>query len=159
MARVYVSIGSNIEPQRYVRIALAELQQRYGTLIQSRVYGSQTIGFQGDPFYNLVVGFDTTESVQTVNQSLREIEQRNGRQHHAMRFSSRTLDLDLLLYNDLILDEPAIPRPEITQYAFVLRPLAEIAPTLQHPMSKQCYAELWHAFDQTQQPLWPVVID
>jgi 2-amino-4-hydroxy-6-hydroxymethyldihydropteridine diphosphokinase len=158
MARVYVGIGSNIEPAHYIRLALAQLQQHYGPLLISPIYESQAIGFEGANFYNLVVGFDTQDTVYQVNRSLHELEQQNGRQRATTALNNRTLDLDLLLYDDLILNEPTLklPRPEITQYAFVLRPLAEIAPTTYHPTSQYCYAELWQAFDQTSQPLWPV---
>jgi len=85
---------------------------------------------------------------------LREIEFANGREINAKKFSPRTLDLDLLLYDDLILAEPAqIPRDEITKNAFVLWPLAEIAPQLKHPILQQSYDQLWQNYDQTSQQL------
>jgi 2-amino-4-hydroxy-6-hydroxymethyldihydropteridine diphosphokinase len=113
------------------------------------------VGFDGDAFYNLVAGFDTAMDVQTVAARLHEIEDSHQRRRDGPRFSSRTLDIDLLLYDDLVLDGPdlRLPREEITLSAFVLAPLAEITPTHCHPLSGQTYAELWLQFDQASQPM------
>jgi 2-amino-4-hydroxy-6-hydroxymethyldihydropteridine diphosphokinase len=153
----YVSIGSNIEPQVNVRSAVAELARRFGELKLSSVYESPAVGFDGGNFYNLVAGFDTDESVQDIARYLREIEHRHGRVKTAERLTDRPLDLDLLLYGDARIETPdlTIPRPDITRYAFVLLPLAEIAPAERHPISGRSYAELWEAFDKRAQPLWP----
>jgi len=149
MTRVYVSIGSNIEPLRHVRTGLADLRRHFGKLISSSVYETTAIGFEGDNFYNLVVGFDTDKGIYDVAHILRTIEKNHGRQRTSNRFSARTLDLDILLYNDLILndDKVEVPREEIMKYAFVLLPLVEIAPTLRHPITGQSYTDLWQAFD------------
>jgi 2-amino-4-hydroxy-6-hydroxymethyldihydropteridine diphosphokinase len=116
------------------------------------------VGFEGDNFLNLVAGLDTDQEVHDVNRQLHAIEDAHGRQRNGPRFSPRTLDLDLLLYDDLILSEDKLqlPRDEITHNAFVLRPLADIAPDLRHPVTGQTMAELWQAFDQTSQRLWPI---
>jgi len=150
MARVYVSIGSNIEPQHYVRTGLADMRQHFCALTLSNVYESEALGFEGDNFYNLVAGFDTHYGVHKVAHTLRTIETNNGRQRTANRFNARTLDLDILLYDDLIIkdDKLEIPRDEIMKYAFVLLPLAEVAPTVKHPITGQSFAELWQAFDK-----------
>lgn len=158
MTRVYVSMGSNIERERNTRSGLAALRAHYGPLIMSSVYDSQALGFAGDDFYNLVVAFDTTEDVHTVARTLERIEHEHGRARGTARFNSRTLDLDLLLYGDLVLNAPdlRLPRPEIVKYAFVLRPLAEIAGHERHPQDGRTYQALWQAFDKSQQPLTPV---
>src|SRR3569623_1514674 len=78
MARVYVSVGSNIDRERYIRAGLAALRERYGPLQCSRIYESKAVGFDGDDFYNLVVGFDTEQPVRDVAAALREIEQQNA---------------------------------------------------------------------------------
>lgn len=156
MARVYISIGSNIDPARHVRAAIAGLSARYGPLIISSVYESEAVGFSGDNFYNLVVGFDTEDDVASVAASLQEIEERNGRVRDAGRFNPRTLDLDLLLYGDMVSDTPQLPRAEIDRYAFVLCPLAEIAGDECHPVSGERYADLWAQFDAGEQRLWMV---
>ncbi|MDH5178040.1 MAG: 2-amino-4-hydroxy-6-hydroxymethyldihydropteridine diphosphokinase [Gammaproteobacteria bacterium] len=158
MHRVYISIGSNIEPARHVRLAVTALHEYYGELIISSVYESAAVGFDGDNFYNLVVGFDTTQSVEEVNRTLHEIEDRYGRQRSGPRFSARTIDLDLLLYDDLQLQQGklTLPREEILQNAFVLWPLAEIAPDLIHPDTRTSMAQLWHDFDKSKQQLTPI---
>lgn len=158
MARIYISIGSNIEAEKHLRRAVAELTQLYGKLQLSSVYESEAVGFAGDNFLNMVVGLDTEQDVHQVVQTLRQIEDRYGRVRSGPRFSSRTLDLDLLLYDDLVLQEDGIelPREEITQNAFVLWPLAEIAPDVQHPLEQQSMATLWQRFDKESQKLWPV---
>lgn len=158
MARVYVSIGSNIERERHIRAGLVDLEQRFGPLTLSTIYESEAVGFDGDNFYNLVAGFDTALMPQQVATELRAIEERHGRVRSGPRFSSRTLDIDLLLYDDAVLHEGKldIPRDEIIRNAFVLLPLAEVAPDLRHPVLHERYADLWARFDQASQPLWPI---
>jgi 2-amino-4-hydroxy-6-hydroxymethyldihydropteridine diphosphokinase len=158
MARVYVSIGSNIDREANIRGGVADLQERFGELTLSSVYESEAVGFDGDNFYNLVAAFDTGLDVLEVAWALREIEDAHGRTREGPRFSSRTLDIDMLLYDELLLQQGKLelPREEITKNAFVLWPLAEIAPELEHPVLHQTYAELWAAFDKDKQSLWPV---
>jgi len=158
MVRVYVSVGSNIDRERNVKGALEDLQKEYGAIEQSRIYETQAVGFDGDPFYNLVVAFDTDQSPQQVAEVLRHIEDAHGRDRDTGKFSSRSLDLDLLLYDDLVLDEPDLhlPRKEILEYAFVLRPLAEIAGDKKHPVTGFSFAAIWDEFDPTAQPMWPL---
>ncbi|MBA1147725.1 2-amino-4-hydroxy-6-hydroxymethyldihydropteridine diphosphokinase [Ectothiorhodospiraceae bacterium WFHF3C12] len=145
MARVYVGIGSNIEPARHVCAALDDLRAAFGELDVSPVYQTEAVGFAGQDFLNLVVGFDTSADPGAVNQTLRAIEDRNGRRRGPERYASRTLDLDLLLYDDLVADDPAmnLPRDEILRFAFVLKPLADIAGERHHPSDGRTFNELW----------------
>jgi len=161
MAQVYISVGSNIEPVKYIRNSLLKLKDIYGEVTLSSTYETEAVGFEGNNFYNLVVYFETTDSPEKINEILRQIEDENQRRRTENRFISRTLDLDLLLYDDWIIknEKFELPRDEILKYAFVLCPLAEIAPTLSHPIIQQTYADLWQAFDKTKQPLWRVDID
>ena len=161
MTRVFVSVGSNIERERHVPAALSALRERFGELQLSRVYESDALGFDGAPFYNLVVSFETDEAPELVADVLREVEAACGRRRGAERFASRTMDLDLLLYGDRVLRQPGLelPRPEILTDAFVLRPLAEIAGALLHPVLGRSYAELWEAFDDSAQHTAAVSFD
>ena len=160
MARIYISIGSNIEAEQHLRLAIAELREHYEDILLSSVYESEAVGFEGDNFLNMVVGLDTDEDVRRVVQTLRQIEDRHGRVRNGPRFSARTLDLDLLLYDDLVMKEKGfeLPRGEITHNAFVLWPLAEIAPDLVHPSERQAIAILWQGYDKDSQKLWPISI-
>jgi 2-amino-4-hydroxy-6-hydroxymethyldihydropteridine diphosphokinase len=159
--RAWVSIGSNQARERSVRGAVAALAERFGPLVLSRVYESEAVGFEGAPFLNLVAGLDTDASVGEINAALREIEDAFGRVRGPEKFAPRTLDLDLLTYGDAVgtIDGCALPRDEILRYAFVLGPLAEVAPEEIHPQTGRTYRELWDAFDQAAQPLTPVRFD
>jgi len=158
MARIYISLGSNIERETNTRAGVKALRECFGELELSSVYESEAVGFDGDAFYNMVIACEVDEDVHSTNQKLRQIEDANGRDRVGPKFSSRTLDLDLLLYDDLILYESGLklPREEILHNAFVLWPLAEIAPDLVHPEAGKTYAELWHAFDKSKENLKPI---
>ncbi|MEY3881918.1 MAG: hypothetical protein RIQ94_2714 [Pseudomonadota bacterium] len=151
MRKGYISIGSNIDKNKNIPASLEALKLHFGQLTISSIYESESVGFTGDTFYNLVVGFNSEFSVKEVAKILRQIELDNGRTRNSQKFSSRTLDLDLILYDNLILNDGRlqIPRDEIERYAFVLEPLAEIAPDLKHPISDISYSDLWKKFDKT----------
>ncbi|REL27997.1 2-amino-4-hydroxy-6-hydroxymethyldihydropteridine diphosphokinase [Thalassotalea euphylliae] len=154
MAQIYISLGSNVEREKYVIKGLDDLASAFGTLSVSSLYACEAVGFDGPEFYNLVVGANTAMSLCEVAKLLREIEYANGRSPNAVKFSPRTLDLDLLLYDDCIAESPAqIPRDEILKNAFVLWPLAEVAPSLLHPITKQSFMAHWQAFDQSSQQI------
>lgn len=147
MNRAYLSIGSNIDPERHVRAAISALHDRFGELTLSPVYQTPAVGFDGDDFYNLVVGFDTDTAVDQLAAACREIETEHGRQRTARRFSARTLDIDLLTLGNIIRDDvPILPRDEILKYAFVLKPLVDIAPDERHPLDGRRYADIWSSF-------------
>jgi 2-amino-4-hydroxy-6-hydroxymethyldihydropteridine diphosphokinase len=161
VARVYVSLGSNIERERNIRAAVRALRERFGNLVLSPVYESRPIGFEGENFYNLVAGVDTDETPDAVVAALHAIEQRLGRRRGATRHMSRTIDLDLLLHGDLVRDDPGLrlPRGEILEYACVLRPLADLAPCDLHPVIGKSFASLWAHFDQDAQPISRVSLE
>ena len=142
---VYVGIGSNVEADRNVQLALAEMQSAFGTLVISPVYQSAAVGFIGDDFLNLVVGFESTQSVLEVVDDLRQLEDKLGRDRTQPRFSKRPIDLDIILFGDLICDEAGVqvPRHEILHSAFVLKPLCDLIPEVLHPIEKQSFYQLW----------------
>ncbi len=158
MVRAYISVGSNTDRECNVVGALDALSEVYGELVVSSVFESESVGFEGDPFYNLVVGVDTVQTVAELSDTLRSIEDRFGRKRDTPRFSGRTLDLDLLTYADVagVVAGVTLPRGETTEHAYVLRPLAEIAGEEIHPISQRSYADLWREFDNREQRLWPV---
>lgn len=161
MARIYISIGSNINPAENIQCAVKVLRENFSDIQLSPVYESEAVGFSGSNFLNLVVGASTELDVHEANELLHKIEDEYGRDRSGPRFSSRTIDLDLLLYDDLVIKESGleIPREEITHNAFVLWPLADIAANTLHPEKQQTIGALWDAFDKQSQALWPVEIE
>ncbi len=144
MTQAFVGIGSNIEPARHVKAAVATLRANFEEVTCSTVYQTEAIGFEGPPFYNLVARFETAKTLEEVVARLHSIEARFGRIDSGLRYSSRTLDLDLLLFGDRVSREPIqLPHQDILEYAFVLKPLAELAPRLRHPVLRRTFTELW----------------
>ena len=158
MAEVFLSLGSNVHKEHHIRSALDALTHAFGKLNCSSVYESEAVGFEGEHFYNLVVSICTTLAPGKLSSQLRQIEEDNDRNRSAPRFSARTLDIDILDYNqyDGSIDGIDLPREEILYNAFVLKPLAELAPNHCHAISGKTYASLWQAFDQNSQKLWVV---
>ena len=143
-----------------MRQGVAALKNIVPNLLVSDVYESESVGFEGSNFYNLVCGGETSFTVDEVCQTLRNIEIDNGRVRSAKKFSSRTLDLDLLVFDDLIIEQPAqLPRHEIDKNAFVLWPLAQVAPNFTHPVLQQTYKALWDNYNKSEQSLWTVEFD
>lgn len=161
MPRVYLSLGSNIEPERHLRAALDALAAEFGALVLSPVYESEAVGFAGENFLNLVVGIDTELRVGPLAERLRAIEHLNERCRSGEKFAPRTLDIDILTYGDQVgvVDGIDLPRDEILKYAFVLRPLADIIPNERHPVVGQCYRQLAAQLDLGRHKLWSVPLD
>jgi 2-amino-4-hydroxy-6-hydroxymethyldihydropteridine diphosphokinase len=161
MSRAFIGIASNIDREKNIRSGLDQLSELGAIMAMSGVYENKAVGFIGDNFYNLAIKLGTELPVLELNRLLREIEDRHGRLRDVPRFSDRTLDLDLLIYDELVRhdDELDIPRQDILTYAFVLKPLAEIAAEVKHPESGLKLADIWESFDQSDQELWPVIFD
>ena len=158
MAEVYLSLGSNINRTHYICAALDGLTTLFGELVCSSVYESEAVGFEGDNFYNLVVGLHTALTPSELVKALKNLETENGRDRAVARFSARTLDVDILSYDRLVGQHSGLtlPRDEITENAFVLQPLAEICPDGLHPILNISYRNLWQRFDKSGQHLWPI---
>jgi 2-amino-4-hydroxy-6-hydroxymethyldihydropteridine diphosphokinase len=150
MAQVFVAAGSNVEPQAHLTQALTELARRFGELQVSPWYRNPAVGFAGEDFVNLVFGFQTQLAVHDMLARLREVETLCGRPRNAPKWAARSMDLDVLLYDDLVLDDPQLklPRPDLLLRPYMLGPLADIAPQLRHPTQGRTIAELWSAFDR-----------
>jgi 2-amino-4-hydroxy-6-hydroxymethyldihydropteridine diphosphokinase len=147
-----------MDAEHNLRLAVAELRDRFGELTLSPVYRSAAVGFDGDDFLNMVVGLKTAMSPHDLLADLESIHALAGRARGPERYSSRPLDIDLLLYGDLVDREPPLrlPRSDVLAYGFVLRPLGEIAPELVHPETGRTIAEHWQHFDTACHPLTPV---
>ena len=155
MATVYVGLGSNIDPEANLHLGIRELRDRYGELQVSAVYRSAAVGFEGDDFLNLVASFESDASPRAICEEIEHIHNLAGRARDGGKWESRSLDIDLLLYNDLVVDKRPVrvPREDILEYGFVLRPLAELAPDLVHPVTGKTMLEHWQEFDASSQPL------
>lgn len=152
MAQVFLGIGSNIDREQHVISGLIALAEHFEWGQRSRVFESRAVGFDGSDFYNLVVQVDSRYSIKETFAICKHIEQQNGRAEHSPKFSPRSLDIDMLLYDDTVSSrEPQLPRAEITENAFVLWPLAEIAPARRHPTEAKTYAQLWRDYSGNQQ--------
>jgi len=155
MATVYLGLGSNILPEENLSLGVRELRRQYGELDVSSVYRSKALGFEGDDFLNLVVGLRSEDSPREICDQIERLHNLSGRERGRDKWGSRPLDIDLLLYNDLIMDERPVrvPRSDILEYSFVLRPLAELAPDLVHPVTGKTMLTHWQEFDAESHPL------
>lgn len=161
MVKVYLGIGSNIAPEANLRLAVRELRRRFGELEVSPVYESAPVGFEGQDFLNLVVGLETERPPAEILEIVEEIHTLAGRRRGGRKLVSRELDIDLLLYDGLVVDEDKlhIPRSDVLEYSFVLRPLADLAPGFIHPVTGRSIGEHWGEFDGRRHPLRDVPIE
>ena len=161
MAKVFLGLGSNIAPERNLRLAIRELAARYGRLALSPVYRSAAVGFSGADFMNLVVRLESDQSPLDICRTSELIHNLSGRSRGSDKWASRPLDIDLLLYNDLIEDQRPVrvPRDDILEYSFVLRPMADLAPDLVHPQTGKTMRQHWQEFDAASHPLHVVDFD
>jgi 2-amino-4-hydroxy-6-hydroxymethyldihydropteridine diphosphokinase len=152
---VFLSLGSNLQPRKNLTLAISELHKRFGAVQLSSVYRSEPHGFSGDDFLNLVACVETRKSPSWIVGELEAIHDLAGRQRGSDRFAPRELDIDLLLYDDLVTNQAGlrIPRSDVLAYSFVLGPLAEIAGNLVHPVTGKSLREHWQEFDQKSHPL------
>ncbi|MFM6988059.1 MAG: 2-amino-4-hydroxy-6-hydroxymethyldihydropteridine diphosphokinase [Arenimonas sp.] len=135
MAKAYLSLGSNLEPEKHLAAAVQALRETFGDILLSDWVRTTAVGFEGPDFVNGAAVIETDWDVHLLNDWLHALEDAHGRRRDVPRFSSRTLDIDIIFFDDLILKGPGnlqIPRPEL-KHAFVLEPLAQIAPDYIHP--------------------------
>jgi len=147
MSRAYLSLGSNLAPEAHLRSAVAALRERFGTLVLSPVYRTRAVGFEGNDFLNAAAVIETDLAPEALNDWLHALEDAHGRDRSGPRYGDRSLDIDIVLFDDRVLSGPGnlrIPRPEL-KHAFVLRPLADIAPDVVVPGDGGTLAALWAA--------------
>ena len=151
LTRVYVAAGGNIAPAERLPQALRGLAKAFGALAVSPCYANAAFGFEGEDFHNLVVGFDTALALPAVLAHLHAIETDCGRERSAPKWAPRAMDLDVLLFGDLVGEFPGavLPRPDLLRRAYMLGPLADLAPQLRHPVLGKTIAELWADFDRS----------
>ena len=161
MAVVYLGLGSNESPEKNLKLAVDELRSRYGDLNLSTSYKSAAVGFEGADFVNLVVRLYTDDPPLAICKEVELIHNLAGRIRGSDKWESRPLDIDLLLYNDLVRDERPVrvPRNDILQFSFVLRPLAELAPDQVHPVTGRTFLEHWQDFDAAGHPLHEINVE
>lgn len=151
----YVSGGSNLDPERNLVIAARALRARHPGTRFSRCYRNAAIGFQGPDFINFVAEVPVAGTPALLKGELECIETQCGRTRDAPKWAPRAMDLDILLFGDVVQDVPGLklPRPDLLRWAFMLGPLAELAPDLVHPLQQRRIGELWDEFDQRAHPL------
>jgi len=147
MSRAYLSLGSNVDAVTHLRAAVRALQERFGDVVMSPVYRTRAVGFDGPDFHNAAAIIDSDLGPNALNAWLHALEDAHGRDRSGPRYGDRTLDIDIVLFDEMTLEGAGnlrIPRPEL-KHAFVLRPLAEIAPDVVVPGTGRTLAQLWNA--------------
>ena len=159
--RIFVGIGSNIDREKNIKSCMSILKGVYGDMMISPVYETESMGFDGPNFYNLVSCFETDQSVYELKNTLNEIENDHGRHFNETKFSSRTLDIDILYYDDLVLsdDKIQIPRKEICEYDFVLKPLVDLVPDFIHPTRNISHKDMMNNIKIKKQIISTINID
>jgi 2-amino-4-hydroxy-6-hydroxymethyldihydropteridine diphosphokinase len=158
VAVVYLGLGSNIDAEKNLRLGIAELRRVFGKVEVSPVYRSGALGFEGPDFLNLVAALESEMEPFEIVEHIERIHAIAGRTRGPDKYSSRPLDIDLLLYGDRVEPQPPLrlPRPDVLEHSFVLRPLADIAPDAVHPVSGKTIGEHWREFDHGLHALTPV---
>jgi len=152
----YISLGSNIEREYHIQAAITELKKLGTGFRVSQIFEAEPVGFCGPNFYNCVAAIDTSLPLDRLQQILKQLELQYGREPDAKKNQSRTLDLDILLFGDVVQDAtPVLPRPDLYKFAFVLLPMMELCPEQAVPGDGRTIAQLWHSFEYSQ-ALWPV---
>jgi 2-amino-4-hydroxy-6-hydroxymethyldihydropteridine diphosphokinase len=157
----YISGGSNIEPEKHLLRAAHELKRSFPGARFSRCYRNRAIGFEGPDFINFAAELPVQGDATALRTELQRIEALCGRAPDAPRWAPRSMDLDVLLFGDEVFSLPGliVPRPDLVRRAFMLGPLAEIAPTVVHPRELQRLDVLWQQFDRAAHPLIAIELD
>ena len=150
MSLIHLNIGSNQNRRSNIRLAVESLELHFSDIVLSSLFESPSEGFKGNDFYNVGVNITTAKTSNEVVDILHDIENSLGRDRSLPKFSSRIIDLDLVLYGGIIDETLNVPRKDILKYAFVLAPLAELNPEVIHPLEGSSYQNLWKIFQSKQ---------
>ncbi|WP_321283503.1 2-amino-4-hydroxy-6-hydroxymethyldihydropteridine diphosphokinase [uncultured Vibrio sp.] len=146
MITAYIGVGTNIDREQHSRVAYHDLQQLGEDLLVSPIYECEPLGFSSQNFYNFVIALRTTLSLEEFSHRLREIEFKWGREENAQKYQDRTLDLDIVLFGEIIsTQKPELPRSDIYKYPFVTKPLYDLEPHLVIPGDGRTVADIWSA--------------
>ena len=156
MTHVVLSLGSNIDRRKNIRFAINSIIGKYHETDISPVYETSSVGFDGPPFYNLIVGLHSDEPLDQIIEWLHQVESEAGRIRGPKAFASRVLDIDVVLFGDNNLRDQGynVPRDEIEKYAYVLKPLADIYPDLIHPVLGISIEQMWSSFEMKNQTIF-----
>lgn len=159
--RVYLAIGGNVEPERQLLHAAAQLRRRFPGIHFSPCYQNPAFGFEGADFYNVAAGFESDATALAIVAQLHEIESLCGRRRDDPKWAPRAMDIDLLLYGATIADTATyrLPRPDLLRHSYMLKPLADIAPGLQHPITGRTMADHWQELEREPHALRQLSLD
>jgi 2-amino-4-hydroxy-6-hydroxymethyldihydropteridine diphosphokinase len=145
MSTSWLGLGSNVNAENNIRAGITSLEETFSDVSLSPAYASTAVGFDGNDFINLVARVETDLPPAELREYLRDLEDSYGRRRDVPKFSDRSLDIDILLYGDLVLLSPIleIPRAEILKFAHVLKPLADLDPNLVHPLELRSMSDIW----------------
>ena len=150
MSIVHLNVGSNQNRRINIHLAIKAIEQYFSNIVLSSLFESPSEGFKGNDFFNIGVNITTLKTSNEVVDILHDIENSLGRDRSLPKFSSRMIDLDLVLYGEIIDETLNVPRKDILKYAFVLAPLAELNPEAIHPLEGTSYQNLWKTFQSKQ---------
>lgn len=159
MITTYIGVGSNVDRHKHIQAAIEELSTIGSGLRLSTIYECESVGFEGNAFFNLVVELKTALSLPEFARQLREIELKWGRSEDAKKYQPRTVDLDIILFGEHVSQHsPEIPRSDIYKYGFVIEPLNELCAELIIPMDGRTVRQVWQESSykevMTPVPLW-----
>ena len=157
MNTAYIGVGTNIEHKKHARAAIYELASLDVNRVVSPIYECAAVGFSSQQnFYNFVIRIDTSLGLEDLAKILRQVEIKWGRAENAQKYQDRTLDLDIVLFGDVISEQPELPRSDVFKYPFVIKPLFDLKPDLIIPGDGRTIADLYQMHKAACDALTPV---
>lgn len=143
MALVVLDLGTNIDREESLVGALERLADHVNLRRASSVFKTVPVGMANQPdFYNVSLEIETDKSVDELRDVARQIEDDMGRDRTGPKFGPRNIDIDIVIYGDMVDSEKKIPHPQSTRELFVVAPMAELMPESMHPEAKKTWKEL-----------------